>query len=189
MAKTPRDRRATKVGVHSADLPVLPGSSEEKAGRAPKKTWLVDVVDVLLLGLGCPKKDHPTLMLLMFPLMDIVSNKYVNTWCLLSGLPHRRDPWKINGKTPALMFWCHFYHWKSPSQSYWFPQRQATLTMICHWHWISCRKNVTKYKHRCHRHHQYQMMIPWVCYPVAIKHGCWKIPPFSSVIFPAVNRS
>ena len=40
---------------------------------------LVDVVDVLLLGLGCPKKDHPTLMLLMFPLMDIVSNKYVNT--------------------------------------------------------------------------------------------------------------
>ena len=66
MAKTPRDRRATKVGVHSADLPVLPGSSEEKAGRAPKKTWLVDVVDVLLLGLGCPKKDHPTLMLLMF---------------------------------------------------------------------------------------------------------------------------
>ena len=66
MAKTPRDRRATKVGVHSADLPVLPGSSEEKAGRSPKKTWLVDVVDVLLLGLGCPKKDHPTLMLLMF---------------------------------------------------------------------------------------------------------------------------
>ena len=115
MAKTPPARRATKVGVHSADLPVLPGSSEEKAGRSPKKTWLVDVVDVLLLGLGCPKKI--TQLWCCWCLMDIVSNKYVNTWCLLSGLPHRRDPWKINGKTPALMFWCHFYHISEISQS------------------------------------------------------------------------
>ena len=84
----------------------MPGSSEEKAGRAPKKTWLVDVVDVLLLGLGCPKKRSPNSD------VDVSFNGYrlkqIREYVmLLSGLPHRRDPWKINEKK-----------WKSPSQSY-----------------------------------------------------------------------